>query len=790
MDLLEAVFNHIVLPPKLPGQQDEDLEAVERSIISRLIEACFQFQSRSDQPDTKTWAAIHLSLIVCRHLNSGPLEKAAILDAFSKLRSDCPLVLYIREQNAALVIRSESKHDAKSMIFEVFEASPSSESVLAAGNALQWDFPGRAVQISADEFHKNSFQESLAIFLEQASIESLKRFEARATKADTLLIEARDTTDPALISQMLMPLLEAIGSVVETPRFRKRVRDDVNIDKAEFPWRRLPLWLILRVTLQHQLCLALGNEEGRAYYKFFICVVLAKLLKDCIGLLSQELITLLKVKLCRRLAKLEMEESQLGQSNTYERLFDLMGPFMKDIVEGVNAQIESAWTNFKTNITRPIPMLPHRAKEQALQLSLPNSSAYLDHLVAEPRLEMSKLVAIHRPPPNNGSMKQVTMFSDRYFKLADREMFIENEGVLALNNIDDCQRRCLDLAASIMDFLASVGDAYQSDTEQMSIFILNLFDLWVQMDKWALIACPLLCEYPLVFRSELLDVLQLPQLSSMQRLRKIQAHLLTRSSNSAFGNKTIFSEAEDSNSFPVQYLQQSQPLRELQRQIETASLKARGDKKLEWNNACQQYDSHTENIASGTCACSFNSDGSRNVKGCKKCWHVRCRKRMKIDTHEDYLPENEAQSAAVIFELGIPIFFAAYRNATFKILSTLGHPSRPQISPPPVMLLQDFSKLKRHMHPNTNGVSLASAEKSFLQTHHKTVKMKAELKHIIRPLGLRFRYYGCQFKVVVEGSFHATYFSASLWCAYSSQLASGYIHLGSPCPHNGKPFII
>ncbi|MAD87212.1 MAG: hypothetical protein CL912_29995 [Deltaproteobacteria bacterium] len=60
-------------------------------------------------------------------------------------------------------------------------------------------------------------------------MESLKRFEARSAKANMSVIEARDTTDPALVTQMLMPLLEAVGSPVNVPRLRKRVRDDVNI---------------------------------------------------------------------------------------------------------------------------------------------------------------------------------------------------------------------------------------------------------------------------------------------------------------------------------------------------------------------------------------------------------------------------------------------------------------------------------------------------------------------------------------------------------------------------------
>lgn len=91
--------------------------------------------------------------------------------------------------------------------------------------------------------------ESLATFIEQAGAESLERFQAHSRKAKVSVAEVRDTADPALITQVLLPLLEAIGSSVDVPKLRKRVRDDVSFHKALLPWRRLPFWLVLRVAI-------------------------------------------------------------------------------------------------------------------------------------------------------------------------------------------------------------------------------------------------------------------------------------------------------------------------------------------------------------------------------------------------------------------------------------------------------------------------------------------------------------------------------------------------------------
>jgi Protein of unknown function (DUF3638) len=592
-----------------------------------------------------------------------------------------------------------------------------------------------------NEFLQESFGESLATFLEQASMESLERFKAHSIKAKASVIEARDTTDPALITQMLMPLLEAVGSFVDVPRIRKRVRDDCNIHDSELPWRRLPFWLILRVAAQRQLCLALGNETGQACYKFLICTVLAQLLEDCTGQLAPELTMMLKAKLCRRLAKLEMNKTRSdSDSAAHEYLFASIGPMLKKTIERATAQVESAWANFKAKIARPIPRLPRRADEQDLHLSLPNSGKYLYNLLALPDAQRRELASLHMPPLCDIMMEQFTKFTNRYVDLARVEQCIETAPELTFKSMADSEVRCLELAKSIFELFTSVGDAYELDPEQMGIFILNLFDLWVRMDKCAIEACPLLREYAPVFSPELLDVLQLPVLSSMQRLQDIQKYLWSRLVNCELAHKTIFSEP-DEDCFAARYLEQSARLRRLKQRIEHASNISRRDKRAEWEKSCNEYDDFSQKISNGTCVCSTNPDGTRNVKGCNKCWYWRCRKRLKIGIHEDFLPDDGAQNAAILFELDIPGFLAAYRNATFRIFSRLGHPSKPIASSPPAMLLQNYSQLQGYLKKAVGSISLASAKKSFLQTHFKALKMKIGLSEVLLPLGLDFAYY-------------------------------------------------
>lgn len=236
----------------------------------------------------------------------------------------------------------------------------------------------------------------------------------------------------------------------------------------------------------------------------------------------------------------------------------------------------------------------------------------------------------------------------------------------------------------------------------MSLFILNVFDLWVRMDECAARACPLLLDYAPVFSPELLDVLQLPTLSSLQR---IQAYLLTRRANCTFQNRTILSRL-GRDCFAARYTGQSDQLRKLQGEIERAPTRARHEKEREWEKACEKYNDLSQKIAESECICTTNDDGSRNGKGCKKCWRCVCRKRMAIAVHEDRLPNDSIKAAAVVFELQIPGFLAAYRNATFRILIDLGYPSKPVTSSPPATLLRGYSQLQPYARPAPDGVVL------------------------------------------------------------------------------------
>ncbi|KAI8634298.1 hypothetical protein F5Y19DRAFT_487754 [Xylariaceae sp. FL1651] len=751
MDLINNVYNHLVLPPQLPGAQDPDLDAISQDILSRMKRACKLAEAFANSNSiAEAYQSLHSSLNACSQLNTGCLDQSKLLDYFRMLHPGLMLVLYVNEQNAALLIRQDTYNGKQCVIFESFEASATVEHVLAAGHAMQWEFPGRSAQISVEDFSDRSFLESLSNFLQQASAESLYSLQASSRKAGVVVTEIRDTTDPALISQMLMSLLEAKGSYYQAPSLRKRVRDDVNLGDADLPWRRLPFWLVLRVAAQRHFCLALGNEQGQLCYKVLMSILLAKLLDDTLQQLNPHLISRLQAKIVRRMAKMEMmrQDFKVKEASELNDWLDKVSCLVRTSAERAGKSLDASWQSFKDATTRtilPLPRYIDRSYPEALRLQLNNSWQYISNVLSCKPPHEAAIGAVSLPNPLDKAVQQSQDFTDSVFRIAALEKEIDN-----LYNAMDAENAyesyCIYLAEKIDEVFATVGSLYDSQPEQMSAMVLNIFSLWAILDKCAIGVCPLLRDHRPVFEPELLDALQLPTLLAMRRLQQIQTYLAQRCRESSYSN---ILDMDNPTCLAVRYVGQSDAMQSLTSQIQAASDQKCELKKYELEGLSEEYDKHTKGYASCICCCTY-VDGKREVKGCEKCWHLRAQKRLAIGIHEEYLPRQDPARSALVFELAIPSYLSAYRDATWRLLITLVHPFRSSTPKLPEIHVQDCGPLQEFLEADINRLSLASSIKCFRQTHYRFDRGKVPLNRIILPLAADFRLYDQVSKTWVE----------------------------------------
>jgi hypothetical protein len=82
------------------------------------------------------------------------------------------------------------------------------------------------------------------------SEQSAKEAKMQARKAGQSHDEERDTTHPKMVTELLISILRGVGRPVNVEGIEKKTREEVIWGNSLRPWRRSPLWLLIRVSLQ------------------------------------------------------------------------------------------------------------------------------------------------------------------------------------------------------------------------------------------------------------------------------------------------------------------------------------------------------------------------------------------------------------------------------------------------------------------------------------------------------------------------------------------------------------
>ena len=760
--ILDALVNHITLPPRLPFRDDLKGGAVEQALAQRLQGQARAFREAVDAEHYGTWSTICRALdqFVSLHSSrSRHLDKGALKTAFNDLstsNSDFDtLILHIVIQNAGLIIRKEK---SSGYIFEAFEVSPRAADVLASESALQWDFPSHAVAIPADTFNDPGFQEHTAKFLEQSSIENVKDFAAVTLKAGSSVFESRDTANPALIGQLLMALLEANGQVHASTITRKRVRDDVCwSDGAENPWRRSPTWLLLRVGILRSLCPLLGGSKGILHYKFFLTCFIARLCEDLseINPIRIDYLAHARAKLSRRLAKLETKKgtASFELSGNIDEMFSRFGKGFAKTFKIVNDKLTTEWTSIRQRSQKHIFRLPTRADEGSLILSLGNSGQRLQQLCLQPlqyqqsrwSADHASYLTTHSRERNAPDEQDLQVF--HCLDLADFESKVGRQSPRFWLSPSEpaTHKKCTKLASEIQKYQQKALSVYEYNPEALSLMILTVMELWTSLDSMALQLFPLLLEYETGIPMGILHVLQLSQLSDLRRLQAVEDHLRRRHTSANHALPSIFGDPSES-CFAVRYFAQCETMNELFHDITSDGNTTRELKKVEWEAKSVEYEGLLKKAAEKTCLYIIKENRLgetytvHDYRNCVKHQLEDVAKAIRMEIIEHPLPENQDAARAAVFELLCPRGFAAWRDTTWNIINKLGRETTFE-STAPKLLIEDYSGLRRYGTRETNSITLASTTKSFLYTHYKQVGFPIPLDKVCYPNALRLGLY-------------------------------------------------
>ncbi|KAK1971591.1 hypothetical protein LY78DRAFT_688890 [Colletotrichum sublineola] len=746
-----ALYNHLVLPAKLPHQQDADQQAdvVKKALAKRMAAAAKVMSElpNNEKQSRDAWGLVSQMLLASNELyRGGRVDKASLLRELEQLGPSGCIILHIETQNAGLIIRrSQDPIFSDSVVFEAFEASAKNEDVLAAKSALLWDFPGIAVAVPYTTFAKSDFQLSLANFIEQASLETIKDFAAYAFKAGATVFEYRNTGDPSIITSLLMAILEENGRRIAPQLLRKRVRDDVCWDRAKKPWRRLPYYLVLRVAIQRYLASELGYMQGQMEYKFFIAVVLTTFLEASISHIpGVEQIQFLQKKVCRRLVKLDVDKDHCKDRDAlarYNYLFSSLGLKFNGAIDKCTTSVRRVLKQQRASLVKHIPKLPRKAGEQDLRLSLKLSHDHIKNILQKSRIPAKKR---YRYLPDEGPAEaakdHLSKYAQGYHKLIDKEMDL----------VSSAAETCEEVSRQIFDYVHAAMPMYDNNPEQKSLMLLTVMELWQKMDSIACDLFPLLREYHPVFYPQMLDVLLLPQFSELARLGSLQALLSSRVARANSNHRNIF-EDPSPGCFAERYYNESSDallLQAIHQEIVDLANSMRDLKEKEWKEKSREYDELISRIDRSVCVYLTDEVDYRGQKvhdpRCPRCSMMYTAQHMRISIFEEPLPLESTVAKSVIFELACPKEFAVYRDTTWWILRYLAtHFDDEGIKPR--CLLRDYMQLKPFFRQSQRKVGLASTTKPFQITHYTSVPFPVEWdggrQGVCRPNALKLGYF-------------------------------------------------
>lgn len=640
------------------------------------------------------------------------------------------VAVHVSAQNAGLVLT----RTGESVLFTSFEASPTSEHVMGTIGKLLISYPGPAITVPWSTVTELRFLTRLSELVEKLKREVIGSAAGRGTKAGESLPEERESVHPRYVVHLLTGILRGVGREAVVERFVKRIADEVLWDNAKVPWRRSPLWLVVRVVLR----MALGQEVYKTFMVFFMARVLRKAVTSY---LDGDKLFVMHAKLARRVFKL--------RNNLPAFVLDEA----RVVSDRANAKIEVGWVKAQGWGRRPRWDMRGLNFERDSIITMVNSREYvkgLKHIKGSdsegerfvPK-EGKRCNTTGTNMPDLAEVKDAGLGVD--IMLADFEAWV-------MNRLDSWQTiyradACNYLGDRIEDYLTTAKKVYHGNPLKNSVMILTTMELWMALDKVAIFHCPLLPEHPPEFNESFLSALLLPQAQHRTRLARVETYIKARRNAARFTN-SVFSSEVTMDSFSVRSFNNSFALEGLFNEIDKAADNAYNAKQTELLKKEEEY--YDLQAELGTLSCDYfthwNEGWTRHDRDCYRCQLVEEAKQMRIEVHEWPLPDDPHMRAAVVFELRCPAPFASWREATFRILTDLC--TAVKITPNdqlPHDSVSTYSALKPYYNAafltRSRKLTYTSTTKSFLSTHYRFARLPTAFANISLTNPLQFSLY-------------------------------------------------
>ena len=635
-------------------------------------------------------------------------------------------------------------------MFEASELSPTNEAITSTKGRLRRCFPGPAIAVANERLEDVELRSVLAAMLTKLDAEPPKDAQPVVHKARSVVSETRDTCHPMFVTEMLSGMLRAIGKEINVHRFYKHTRDEVLWKDTLNPWRRSPLWLLLRVAMQTSLEATTSSADSRARYKSFMLFFMGQTLQHARkASLPSHLLFAMAAKIARRALKLGVKDKPAW----FESLQKEAEAVRHDLIVRRNHLAEDPHA--------PGPHVASIASRSSLRselnLSLYTLRSYLSGIAtrAAPPISFSlydpkcrrRLLQCFSTPPHKPPISEQDQDDLRLY-LADVELWVQDflSDWVSINL--GHKNACETLASIISTYTQTAASLYKDAPEDQSLKILTAMDLWVALDRCAVHAHPLLRQYRPGFPLDACESLLLPKKCQMERLFSIERYLAERTNNASAGSELAFQSVGEPESLAVRFFEQSQRHKSLRQKIEEQAEIDRARKQTEFDEKTLKYRDLMRQSNEQPCICPITWVRKQPVRNysslCLKCSSKKSAEAIEIKVHEWPLPRLDLKAKTVVFELDVPAVISQWRDTTYRILTDV---LSPQATAYPhhcgkTYQLLEYSGLGQFVGHQAGRIQLASKAKPFTVAHYKSRFVKqASISDVCVNHGMSYEMY-------------------------------------------------
>ncbi|KAL3474851.1 hypothetical protein BJX99DRAFT_271463 [Aspergillus californicus] len=690
------LFNHVFLPPRLPQESDYNAEH-DLTLLDTVIHSLHGFRSSlsDEQGNTLVSVIAAISRLRKSHGVNGGADEAKLKELMRGLDTA-----------------------------EAFELSPTNVAVNTTVGRLRRRFPGPTFSMGHAAFNEPGLQVTIAQTLTKLSHQSAPGTQPRVKKAGQKHDEERDTTNPKMVTEFFMAFLRPRCNVLDNLQIQKNTREEVLWSKTLYPWRRSPLWLLIRVVLQLTLRrIYVGEIVLGDIYKQFMVYYMSVVLDECSKKICDEDCYMMTAKISRRLHKLDLTHRPAWFS------------YVQHALQKGNDAIQKSWRSImaKNSLLHDKLCLTELDFTQDTHCLLPDLDKWVESIDARKHSPgLTKFQPSSTPYEFPKTELPLLLCLANTYALAALEKWVNNnlETWLRIHLPDE--DTCQQMRSLITQYHSVAFPLYSCNPEAVSVMLLTILELWIACDKAGIHHHPMLGNYDAHIRMGVFESLVLPYRSQLERLARAEDYMRQRQQRLVNPESNIFQDFGTSSCFSVKYFDQSSEHQTLLATIEDRARRDRAAKRSELHQKQQKYTELMALIDEMQCTyvdvvvdTLYGYTESRHCSSCRRCALITEANSISINVHEWPLPANSLEAKTTVFELKVPSTFSSWRDTTIFFLVTVLNVNysieqRPRAQYRP----ETYSGLSSFFIPAVNAnIGLLSQDKPHECTHRQKKKI-------------------------------------------------------------------